>query len=157
MPFALPSSDPHPLAAGLYTTDAFHRSTLFSIDGLVVRSWNEAHALHGPAQLEDVNPAYIAALIIKRNDAQVSPYRRIRRLPRAHYVRVGFDGTTQSHAYDPLAGGASAMESKAHINSCVKDLATICRSSSRAILMESAVNTAADLIPTPWLGRWCMD
>ena len=50
MPFALPSSDPTSLAAGLYTTDAFHE-LLFSIDGLVVRSWNEAHTLHGPAQL----------------------------------------------------------------------------------------------------------
>ena len=60
MPLQLPSSDPQPLPAGLYATDAFHRHPLLMVDGDVVRSWNEAHALHGPARLSDVNPAYVA-------------------------------------------------------------------------------------------------
>ena len=110
MPLQLPSNDPKPLGAGLHTTDAFHRRPLFAVDGQVVRSWNEAHALHGAAQLEDVNPAYVAALVSGNQNAEVSPYKRIKRLPRAHHVRVGSDGTVDSHAYDSLAGGAAAME-----------------------------------------------
>lgn len=110
MPLQLPSTDPQPLIAGLYTTDAFHRQPLFSVDGHVVCSWNEAHALHGMAQLDDVAPAYVAALISGSHNAEASPYKRIKRLPRAHHVRVGSDGTVHSHAYDPLAGGAAAME-----------------------------------------------
>ena len=110
MPLQLPSADPQPLGPGLYATDAFHRRSLFAVNGQVVRSWNEAHALHGPARLEDVNPAYVAALISANPNAKVAPYKRIRRLPRAHHVRVGSGGTVQTHSYDPLAGGAGAME-----------------------------------------------
>ena len=110
MPLLLPSTDPQPLAPGLYATDAFHRRPLFAVNGQVVCSWNEAHALHGPARLEDINPAYVAALISGNHNAGVAPYKRIQRLPRAHHVRVGSDGTVQTHGYDPLAGGASAMD-----------------------------------------------
>ena len=113
MPLQLPSRDPQPLTPGLYATDAFHRHPLLMVDGDVVRSWNEAHALHGPARLSDVNPAYVAALISGNYNAEVAPYSRIRRLPRAHYVRVGLDGMVDSHAYDPLAGGAASMEPEA--------------------------------------------
>ena len=109
MPLQLPSKDPQPLAPGLYATDAFHRRSLFAVNGQVVRSWNEAHALHGPARIDDVNPAYVAALISRDPNAKVSPYERICRLPRAHHVRVGSAGTVQTHGYDPLAGGAGAM------------------------------------------------
>ena len=83
------------------------------VDGDVVRSWNEAHALHGPARLSDVNPGYVAALISGNYSAEGSPYRRIKRLPRAHFVHVGADGMVDSHAYDPLAGGAASMEPEA--------------------------------------------
>ena len=113
MPLQLPSRDPQPLPPGLYATDAFLRHPLLMVDGNVVRSWNEAHALHGPARLNDVNPAYVAALISGNYNAEVAPYSRIRRLPRAHYVRVGPDGMVDSHAYDPLAGGAAPMEPEA--------------------------------------------
>ena len=113
MPLQLPSRDPHPLAPGLYATDAFHRQPLFAVNGQVVRSWNEAHSLHGPARLEDVNPAYVAALISSYRNAEVSSYKRVRRLPRSHHVHVRRDGNVQISAYDPLAGGASAMEAEA--------------------------------------------
>lgn len=124
MPLPLPSDDPHPLAAGLLQTDAFHRQPLFVVQppagsrwGLqVVRSWNEAHALHGPARPTDVNPAYVAALISGNHCADTAPYRRIRRLPRAHLVLIGGDGSLQTSPYDPLAGGAEAMEAhKLHL------------------------------------------
>lgn len=120
MPLPLPSADPHPLAAGLLQTDAFHRQPLFVVDpppgsqwrAQVVRCWNEAHALHGPARPTDVNPAYVAALISGNYTADASPYQRIRRLPRAHHVLIGRDGPLQITPYDPLAGGAGAMEAE---------------------------------------------
>jgi asparagine synthetase B (glutamine-hydrolysing) len=113
MPLELPSSDPQPLPPGDRRTDVFHRQPLFSVAGCVVRSWNEAHALHGPASPADVNPAYVAALISGDHRADVAPYRRIRRLPRAHQVRIAKDGSVQSHAYDALAQGAGPMAAEA--------------------------------------------
>ena len=122
MPLSLPSTEPKPLGAGLYRTDAFHRQPLFVVDvdqsyrgqaAQVVGSWGEAHALHGPAQVRDVNPAYVAALISGSHSAEAAPYQRIRRMPRAHHVLVASDGTVQTSAYDPLAGGAAAMEAEA--------------------------------------------
>jgi hypothetical protein len=110
MALHLPSTDPQPLAAGLYRTDAFHRQPLFAVGSEVVRSWTEAHALHGDARPYDVNPAYVAALISGNHNAAAAPYTRIRRLPRAQHVLVGSDGAVHTSAYDPLAGGATAME-----------------------------------------------
>ena len=110
MAMHLPSTDPQPLAAGLYRTDAFHRQPLFAVGSGVVRSWTEAHALHGDARPDDVNPAYVAALISGNHNAAAAPYTRIRRLPRAQHVLVGSDGAVHTSAYDPLAGGATAME-----------------------------------------------
>ncbi len=122
MPLQLPKREPKPLPAGLYRTDAFHRVPLFVVEqdqpqqrkpALVVRSWNEAFALHGPARFGDVNPAYVAALVSGNHNAEVAPYRRIRRLPRAHYVVIGADGNVGASAYDPLAGGAESMDAEA--------------------------------------------
>lgn len=110
MALPLPSTDPQPLSAGLHRTDAFHRQPLFMVGSRMVRSWREAHALHGPAVIEDVNPAYVAALISGNYNAEVAPYRRIRRMPRAHYVLLGSDGSVRTSDYDPLAGGPAAME-----------------------------------------------
>lgn len=110
MPLPLPSADPHPLGAGLHRTDVFHRQPLFVVGAEVVRNWNEAHALHGPVRPTDINPAYVAALISGHHNATAAPYRRIRRLPRAHHVVVDGDGSVQVSGYDPLAGGAEAME-----------------------------------------------
>ena len=113
MPLPLTSTDPQPLAAGLYRTDAFHRQPLFAVGSEVVRSWTEAHALHGDARPDDVNPAYVAALISGNHSAEEAPYTRIRRLPRAQHVLVGSDGAVHASAYDPLAGGAAALEPEA--------------------------------------------
>ena len=110
MALHLPSTNPQPLAAGLYRTDAFHRQPLFAVGSGVVRSWTEAHALHGDARPDDVNPAYVAALISGNHNAEAAPYTCIRRLPRAQHVLVSSDGAVQTSAYDPLAGGATAME-----------------------------------------------
>jgi hypothetical protein len=120
MPLTLPCIDPQPLLARLERTDAFHRDPLFAVDpmpghtgpALVVRSWNEAYALHGPARPADVNPAYVAALICGAPRADVAPYRRIRRLPRAHDVLICANGDLYTTPYDPLAGGAAAMDAE---------------------------------------------
>ncbi|MEB3354466.1 MAG: asparagine synthase-related protein [Cyanobacteriota bacterium] len=116
MALQLPGSNPKPLAAGIHSTDAFHRRPLFAVhprEGggkpVLVRSWGEAHALHGPARSEDVNPAYVAALVRDTDAASVAPYRRIQRLPRAHHVLLAPDGTLSSSPYDPLAAGAGPM------------------------------------------------
>ena len=106
------SCDPKPPAPGLYHR-CLHRRPLFEVNGQVIRSWNEAHALHGPAHLEDINPAYVAAPISGNMNAGVAPYKRIRRLPRAVHVRVELSGMSCCHSYDPLAGGAAAMELEA--------------------------------------------
>lgn len=113
MPLQLPTSDPCPLPPGLQRTDAFHRHPLFVVDARVVRSWNEAHALHGSASTADVNPAFVAALITGNHTSEVSPYLRIRRLPRAHEVQIGSDGSLHSQPYDPLATGAGPMAAEA--------------------------------------------
>ena len=119
MPLSLPSCNPRPLAAGVYITDAFHRKPLFAVlpehplqekPALVVRSWNEAHALHGDARIDDLNPAYVAALISGNHVASEAPYKRIRRIPRGHHVWITRDGSVQFRAHDPLAGGAEPME-----------------------------------------------
>jgi hypothetical protein len=88
MPLALPSQDPQPL---------------FAVGRHVVRSWNEAHALHGPAGPDDVNPAYVAALTSDHHRADLAPYNRIRRLPRAHHVLITEEGDLHASPYDPLA------------------------------------------------------
>ncbi|MEB3239846.1 MAG: asparagine synthase-related protein [Cyanobacteriota bacterium] len=119
-PLSLPSADPQPLDAGPQRTDAFHRHPLFAVTPepghgggpQVVRTWQEAHALHGPARPADVNPAYVAALISDNHRADVAPYHRIRRLPRAHDVLIAPDGAIHTTPYDPLAGGAAAMEAE---------------------------------------------
>lgn len=109
MALFLPSSDPSPLGPGLYATDAFHRRPLFAVDDQVVCSWEEANALHGSVSLDDVNPAYVAALITGGHSASTSPYRRIRRLPRAHHVNIDRNGSIHTSPFDPLAGGAGEM------------------------------------------------
>ncbi|MFM7642054.1 MAG: asparagine synthase-related protein [Cyanobium sp.] len=116
MALQLPSSDPRPLPTGIHSTDAFHRRPLFAVhprEGtakpVVVRSWGEAHALHGSARPEDVNPAYVAALLRGTDAASVAPYRRIHRMPRAHQVLIEPDGALHASPYNPLATGAGAM------------------------------------------------
>ena len=109
MPLNLTCSDPKPLLPGIYQTDAFHRQPLFCIDGKVVSSWNEAFALHGPAKLDDINPAYIACLISSTKDAHVSPYKRIKRCPRSSYIQINNDNKLNFTPYDPFGCGAQQM------------------------------------------------
>jgi hypothetical protein len=116
-------SDPKPLAPGLYTTDAFHRKILIAIKErtghesnnrqLVVRSWEEAYSLHGRPSIDDVNLAWIARFITGDCSASVSPYKRIKRLPRASNILIETDGTVHAKAFDPFASGFSRIDSSA--------------------------------------------
>ncbi|MCT0231174.1 hypothetical protein KQ306_09975 [Synechococcus sp. CS-1324] len=103
---------------GTYRTDAFHRKPIFAVrppghssdrPALLVRSWDEALALHGKPHIDDINPAWLGRLISGSITAASSPYRHIERLPRAHWVVVGPDGHYNATAYDPLSGGAGPL------------------------------------------------
>lgn len=109
MPLDLTCSDPNPLLPGIYQTDTFHRQPLFCIDGKVVSSWHEAFALHGPAKLDDINPAYIACLISLTQDAHVSPYKRIKRCPRSSYIQINNNSKLNFTPYDPFGCGPQQM------------------------------------------------
>ena len=115
-----PEGQQHPtvLGEGLYRTDAFHRTPIFAVrppghpsdrPALLVQSWDDALALHGQATIDDINPAWLGRLISGSITASITPYRRIERLPRAHWVVVGPDGRHNSTAYDPLSGGAGPL------------------------------------------------
>jgi hypothetical protein len=111
--------DPRVLGEGLYRTDLFHRSPLFAVHppgrdpdrpGLLVRCWEEALALHGRPTIDDIEPAWLGSLISGCPTADHAPYRRIRRLPRAHWVAVEAGGGFHAAPYDPFAGGTAALE-----------------------------------------------
>ena len=105
----LPCTAPNPLNPGLYRTDPWNRNPLFSIGDRIVGSWNEAFALHGNPTLEDVNPDYVRALIIGENNSQVSPYTKIVRIPRSHYLTISKGIGWKVHSYNPFSQGASRM------------------------------------------------
>lgn len=106
------------LAEGSYRTDAFHRKPIFAVrppghpsdrPALLVCNWHDALALHGTLTIDDINPAWLGRLISRSTTASTTPYRRIERLPRAHWVVVGPDGRYNSTAYDPLSGGGGPL------------------------------------------------
>ena len=106
----LPCDDPRPIGAGSYQTDPWNRSPLFVVNGRIVESWREAHALHGSPTLEDVNPDYVRALITNDFDADVSPYKRINRIPRSHFLLHDQSGQYRIYPYEPFMQGAPRME-----------------------------------------------
>lgn len=119
MPLQLPSEDPYPLGPGLYSTDPFNKNPLFRVKSkekgeqgkdLYVKSWNEAYALHGNAQISDVNPKYIAALITGFKSTELSPYIRIKRMPRSNHIFITNDFNFQKIPYQPFSQGAGKME-----------------------------------------------
>ena len=110
--------DPVVLREGLYRTDAFHRQPIFAVrpprhdpdqPPLLVRSWEEAFALHGRPTLADVNHAWIGRLVSGSATANMSPYRRIQRLPRCHWVTVEASGHFHTAAYDTFSGGPGPL------------------------------------------------
>ena len=66
--------------------------------------------MHGDANLADINPSYIAALISNCETTKDSPYLRIKRLPRNNYVKLFFNGEVKTFPYEPFTGGVSSQK-----------------------------------------------
>lgn len=106
----LPSNDPILLKAGEYKTDIFNRNPLFLVrkknlmdkrNFFLVKSWEEAFALHGRASKEDINPKYISALISDMPRTNISPYLKIKRIPRSHNL-ILTDSNYTCESFDPF-------------------------------------------------------
>tara|TARA_B100000401_G_C52778402_1_gene706945 strand:+ start:87 stop:1625 length:1539 start_codon:yes stop_codon:yes gene_type:complete len=114
----LPINDPRPLDQGLYKIDIFNSDPIFSVKiknetkNLYVKSWEEAFALHGDVFISDINPSYVAKLISENQTTQDSPYKRIKRLPRAHFVNLFGDGEIETFPYKPFTSGAPMQKEK---------------------------------------------
>lgn len=125
MSLQLPSEDPYTLEPGIYSTDPFNKNPLFMVKAkekgmpsksLYVKSWNEAFALHGNAEISDVNPRYIAALITGFKSTELSPYKRIKRMPRSNHILITSDFNFQKIPSQPFSQGAGKMEAEILIN-----------------------------------------
>ena len=114
----LPINDPRPLDQGLYKIDIFNSDPIFSIKPkkltktLYVKSWEEAFALHGEAFFSDINPIYVAKLICQTQTTQDSPYKRIKRLPRSHFINLFADGEIETFPDKPFSNGATLQREK---------------------------------------------
>ena len=91
----LPCNEPNILNSGQYKTDIFNKNPLFVVKKenllgneqlFLVRTWQEAFALHGKAKKEDINPKYISALISGMPRTNISPYLKIKRIPRSNIL-----------------------------------------------------------------------
>ncbi|MBW3071805.1 hypothetical protein, partial [Prochlorococcus marinus] len=107
----LPTNDPKLLTEGLYKTDIFNLNPMFAVQLQnkqqlsYVRSWEEAFAIHGEAYISDINPAYVASLITNVQTNTSSPYKRIKRLPRANFIKILRNGDFKAYPYEPFGGG----------------------------------------------------
>ena len=122
MSLNLPSKNPDLVKEGIYKTDLFNFKKLFRVKNnsknslntkyLYVRSWDEAYALHGSANLDDINLSYLCRLISGCSSSLVSPYKNIQRLARGSNIKINRDGSYSSEKYDVFEGGANAMGEK---------------------------------------------
>lgn len=101
--------DPNPLRKGIYNVDLFQRNSFFKVSNkkdigkyYVVRTWEEAYSFCQTPNIDDINPAYVASLITKNFDAEVSPYLRIKRLPRSCNFSLSSSGEIECLNYNPL-------------------------------------------------------
>ncbi len=107
MNFKLPKKNPRPIKPGIYNIDLYQRTPFFQVRDLkdqqkkfIVKSWEEAYSLHGDPSIKDINPAYIATLINKNYSAELSPYLRIRRLPRSSNFYLDNNGNIEIIKYN---------------------------------------------------------
>ena len=106
----LPCDDPSPIGPGIYQTDPWNRTPLFVVEGSIVRSWGEAYALHGRPTLQDVNPDYVRSLITHQPNSDISPYKKIIRIPRSCFLLNYRNCQYRVHPYKPFMQGAPQME-----------------------------------------------
>ena len=108
--FQLPKNDPKPLNPGFYKINIFNENPLFLVNTLkgqgslqtsyIVRSWEEAFSLHGEFNIDDINFDFIACLISHCESTMVSPYKRIKRLPKSCNFLIGENGEYEIQKYD---------------------------------------------------------
>ena len=85
----LQGKDPIIMKNGTYVIDLFNNNPIFYVNNeYFVRDWNEAFHLHGNPSIEDINFRYLAAYITDQCDSNISPYKRIRRIPRGCKVSI---------------------------------------------------------------------
>ena len=108
----LPSKEPKPLEAGIYKTDYLNLNPLFKAypskkhykneEGYILKSWEEAYGIHEDARIKDVNPAYIASIFFNNHNANISPYQRIKRIPRCSFVKLDKNNHVDLKSYNPF-------------------------------------------------------
>ncbi len=108
----LPSKEPKPLETGIYKTDYLNLRPLFQAypskkhydneEGYILKSWEEAYGMHEDAQIKDVNPAYIASILFNNHSTNISPYQRIKRIPRSCFVQLSKNNNIKLKSYNPF-------------------------------------------------------
>ena len=125
MTFILPSENPNILKPGQYRTDFFNRKNLYYInnkktgENSFVCKLNEAYSLHGNPNLDDVNDAFLASLIDYKPNAKLSPYKKIKKLPRATFLSIKNNKEFKTYSYDPFSVSLN-IKNKDHLYEFVK-------------------------------------
>ena len=112
MQFKLPLKSPQLLKAGKYKTDVFNKNPIFSVQESsankndlkkksFVRSWEEAYAIIENVRFSDVNFKYINSLINSDVSADISPYTRIKRIPRSYEINISNNNLINAKSYNP--------------------------------------------------------
>lgn len=101
--------DPNPLSNCVYKTDFFYKNSLFQIQDkenldkhYYVKEWEEALSLHGKIQFGDINLDFLAALLKGECNFDISPYKRIKRLPRSSYYSFENGKISNFYQIDPF-------------------------------------------------------
>lgn len=108
MTFILPSKTPNILPPGQYKTDFFNKNPLFYVnnnktgENFFVSQLNEAYALHGNPNLDDINDSFLASLIDYKPNSRCSPYKRIKKIPRSTFLSIKNNREFKTYGYDPF-------------------------------------------------------
>ena len=108
MTFILPYENPKILPPGQYKTDFFNKNPLFYVTNKktgeysFVSQLNEAYALHGNPDLDDINDAFLASLIDYSPYSRCSPYKKITKLPRGTFLSIKNNKEFKTYDYDPF-------------------------------------------------------
>ena len=88
----IPHNDLKILVDGDYEVDFFNNNPIFQVNcndkNHFVRDWEQAYFLHQSPTLEDINFKYFATFILDQCDSNITPYKRIRRIPRGNNVTI---------------------------------------------------------------------
>ena len=113
MKFRLPLKSPQILKAGKYKTDVFNKNPIFSVQESslneddvkkksFVRSWEEAYAILENVKFSDINFEYVNSLINSNVSSDISPYKRIKRIPRSYEINISNNNLINAKSYNPF-------------------------------------------------------